>query len=66
MTTLSIPDMSCGHCKAAVEVALANVPGTRDVVVDLANRQVSIAGSADMPALLAALAAAGYPATATP
>jgi copper chaperone len=66
MTTLSIPDMSCGHCKATVEAALATVPGTRDVAVDLAARQVSLAGDAAMPAVLAALAAAGYPATVTP
>lgn len=63
MTTLSIPDMSCGHCKAAVEAALATVPGARDVAVDLSTRQVSLAGDAPIPALLAALAAAGYPAT---
>lgn len=66
MTTLSIPDMSCGHCKAAFEAALATVPGTRDVAVDLASRQVSLGGDAAMPALLAALTAAGYPATAAP
>jgi copper chaperone len=66
MTTLSIPDMSCGHCKAAVEAALATVPGTRDIAVDLANRKVSLAGDATVVVVLAALAAAGYPATVTP
>jgi copper chaperone len=65
MTTLSIPDMSCGHCKAAVEAALAAVPGTRNVVVDLAGRQVSLESVAPMAALLAALNAAGYPAQVT-
>lgn len=63
MTTLSIPDMSCGHCKATVEAALTGVPGTRDIRVDLAQRQVSVAGDAPLPALLAALSAVGYPAT---
>jgi copper chaperone len=62
MTRLSIPDMNCGHCKAAVETALAAVPGTRDVAVDLAGRTVTVAGEAPLPALLAALNAAGYPA----
>jgi copper chaperone len=65
MTTLSIPDMSCGHCKAAVEKALASVPGAGDVAVDLAARKVSVTGPADTAALLAALDAAGYPATAS-
>ncbi|MCU0825892.1 MAG: heavy-metal-associated domain-containing protein [Tabrizicola sp.] len=65
MTTLSIPDMSCGHCKAAVEAALSSVPGTRDVKVDLASRSVTLGGTALIPDLIAALHEAGYPATET-
>ena len=64
MTELSIPDMSCGHCKAAVERALAAAaPGAR-VEVDLARRIVRIEPAHDLPALIAALRAAGYAATA--
>lgn len=63
MTTLSIPDMSCGHCKAAVEQALATVPGAGSVTVDLAGRAATVSGPADLAAMLAALDAAGYPAT---
>ena len=67
MTTLSIPDMSCGHCKAAVEQALGAVPGAGSVSVDLAARAATVSGTADLAAMLAALDAAGYPATpATP
>jgi len=62
MTTLSIPDMSCGHCKAAVEAALATVPGAGPVTVDLTSRKVDISGSAPLGTLLAALETAGYPA----
>lgn len=62
MTRLSIPDMSCGHCKASVEAALANVPGSGPVVVDLAAREATVGGPAPAAALLAALQAAGYPA----
>jgi copper chaperone len=62
MTRLSIPDMSCGHCKAAVETALAAVPGSGAVSVDLTLREVRVDGAAPLDALLAALAAAGYPA----
>ncbi len=65
MTNLSIPDMSCGHCKVAVEAALAAVPGVRDISVDLAERRASVGGEAPAPALLAALEAAGYPAQVT-
>lgn len=63
MTRLSVPDMSCGHCKASIEAALAAVPGTGAVRVDLASRSVEIDGSAALPAVLAALDAAGYPAS---
>lgn len=67
MTTLSIPDMSCGHCKAAVEKALATVPGAGNVTVDLATRQVTVSGPVELAPLLAALDAAGYTAApATP
>lgn len=64
MTTLSIPDMSCGHCKAAVEAALSTVPGADAVTVDLATRKVDVTGTADLAAMLAALQVAGYPAQA--
>jgi copper chaperone len=64
MTTLSIPDMSCGHCKAAVEAALAAVPDSGAVTVDMSARKAAVTGPAALPALLAALDAAGYPATA--
>jgi copper chaperone len=63
MTMLSIPDMSCGHCKATVEAALASVPDAGPVQVDLSGRTVEIAGSAPLQAVLAALDRAGYPAT---
>ena len=62
MTTLSVPDMSCGHCKATVEAALAKVEGTGSVTVDLSLREVTVSGTAAAPALLAALDGAGYPA----
>ena len=64
MTTYSIPDMSCGHCKAAVEAALSQVPDAEEVRVDLPARQVRVTGAAPQAAVLAALEAAGYPAQA--
>ncbi len=60
MTLLSVPDMSCGHCKASVEAALSPLPGMAPVEVDLANRQVKVAGPADQA--LTALEAIGFPA----
>jgi copper chaperone len=62
MTRLSVPDMSCGHCKATVEAALGAVPLAGTIVVDLASRHVEVTGAAPAAALIAALAQAGYPA----
>jgi copper chaperone len=61
MTLLSVPDMSCGHCKASVEAALGTISGMSPVSVDLATRQISVAGPA--AAAVAALDAIGFPAT---
>ncbi len=60
MTTLSVPDMSCGHCKASIEAALA--PLATRVEVDLPARRVSAEG-APPEALVKALDAIGFPAT---
>jgi copper chaperone len=63
MTTLSVPDMSCNHCKMTVEAALGAVPGAASVKVDLSTRQVVVSGAAPADALIKALDVAGYPAT---
>ena len=63
MTTLSVPDMSCGHCKATVESAIGAVPHVGTVTVDLASRKVEVTGPAPASDLVKALDAAGYPAT---
>ena len=60
MTTLSVPDMTCGHCKASVEAALS--PLARAVEVDLPARRVRAEG-APPEALVQALAQIGFPAT---
>jgi copper chaperone len=65
MTTLSVPDMSCGHCKAVVETALAAVPDAGTVEVDLAARIARVSGPAPAAELLTALDQAGYPASVT-
>ena len=64
MTTLKVPDMTCGHCKATVEAAIHALDQSAAVAVDLAAQTVQI-GAARVPtaAILAALQEAGYPAT---
>ncbi len=61
--TLSVPDMSCGHCKAAVERTIATQDAQARVVVDLSSRTVAVESAAPAEALMKALADEGYPAT---
>lgn len=64
MTNYAIPDMSCGHCKATVEQTVRGLDPSATLTFDMAARRVQITTSAAQPALLAALEAEGYPATA--
>lgn len=59
---LSIPDMSCGHCRASVEKAVRAIDGGAQIAVDLGARTVDLQTSAPPAALLKALADEGYPA----
>ena len=63
MTTLSIPDMTCGHCKASVESALAALGDAGSVSVDLAAKTATATGPATPARLLQALDEVGFPAT---
>ncbi|AWN16764.1 heavy metal binding protein [Salinisphaera sp. LB1] len=56
--------MSCQHCVAAVNEALAEVDGVERVVqVDLDSGVAEVEGDADTQALLAAVREEGYEAT---
>ena len=63
MTKLKVPEMSCGHCKAVIEKAVAGVDADARVSVDLENRTVSIESTIADAALIDALKAGGYEAT---
>lgn len=60
MTRLSIPGMSCGHCKAAVERAVASVDPDAEVTFDMAARQADVRSDAGNDMLIAALRGEGY------
>lgn len=55
--TFTVPDMSCGHCKAAIEAAITQAGGR--ATVDLAARTVAVEGL-DQDRAVAAIRAAGY------
>lgn len=60
---LSVPDLSCEHCRRAVQGALGDL-GIQDVEVDLVAKRVTLdTEEALLPAALKALAEEGYPAT---
>lgn len=62
MILLNVPDMSCGHCKSAVENAIKAVDSTAEVTVDVDTKTVRIPENIDTNAVLAAMKNAGYPA----
>ena len=59
-TVIKVEGMMCPHCKAMVEKVCKGVSGTEDAVVDLAAKQVTVTGSADLEALHKAINDAGY------
>jgi len=67
MLRLKVTGMTCGHCEQAVRTALARVPGvTRVVDVSRARGEAVVEGQSDVPALVAAVRAAGYAAEPAP
>jgi len=63
MQTFNVEKMMCGGCVSAVEKALQALDGVERVEVDLEAKQAKVEGAVDADAVIAALIAAGYPAT---
>jgi copper chaperone len=58
--TYAVPGISCAHCKASIEAAVAGVPGVDAVEVDVAARTVRVDGDVSDEAVRAAIDDAGY------
>jgi copper chaperone len=59
--TYRVDGMTCGHCVAAVEGEISQLPGVAAVRADLASGQVTVHGEAlDDAAVAAAVDEAGY------
>lgn len=59
-----VPEMSCGHCVAAIEKAVKAADPSATIRTDLAAHTTEIDSTVSSAALLQVLAEAGYPATA--
>ena len=62
MSVFSVPDMTCGHCKAAITEALEAVDDGVDIDVNMETREIDVRSTAGDAAILKALGDAGYPA----
>jgi copper chaperone len=61
--TLSVPDISCGHCKSSIEGAVATVSGVSVVEVHIDERSVDVDFDDDtvtLAAIVEAIEAQGY------
>lgn len=60
MTRFNVPEMSCGHCTAAIEKAVKAVDASAEIDCDLSDRTVTITSALAAEALQAAILDAGY------
>jgi copper chaperone len=61
--TLSVPDISCGHCKSSIEGALQPLDGVEAASVSIDDRNVAISydeSAVDVDAFIAAIDEQGY------
>ena len=58
--TYSVPGISCGHCKAAIEGELAPLDGVESAIVDIEAKTVVVIGEITPDAVGAAIDEAGY------
>lgn len=57
----TLPDMSCGHCVAAITQALKAADAQTGIQVDLQAKAVEVDSALPRETLAAALTEAGYP-----
>ena len=58
--TYNVPDISCDHCKQAIERGVSQLQGVASVDVDIDAKTVTITGDLDERAIVAAIDEAGY------
>ena len=61
--TLSVPDISCAHCKSAIEGAVAPMEGVSQASVTIDDRTVAVSfdeSSVDLASIITAIEDQGY------
>lgn len=61
MYRFSLPDLSCGHCVAAITEALQSADAAARIDIDLPGKTAEVDSKLPRERLAAALAEAGYP-----
>ena len=59
----NVPEVSCGHCKSAIETALQPLNGVQEADVDIESKSVSVAfdeSVTDRATVVRAIESAGY------
>lgn len=61
-TTLSVPEIHCGHCKMSIEGAVSVLDGVADASVDVDTRTVTLRfdAPATLDEIIAAIEGQGY------
>jgi copper chaperone CopZ len=61
-TTFQVTGMTCGHCERAVTEEISQIPGVRDVAVDLGSGSVTVTATklVDRSDIASAVDEAGY------
>ena len=61
--SFNVPDVSCGHCKSAIETALQPLNGVQEATVDVEAKSVAVAydeAVTDRASVVRAIESAGY------
>ncbi|MDJ0622581.1 MAG: heavy metal-associated domain-containing protein [Desulfocapsaceae bacterium] len=60
MAMVKIKGMTCQHCVASTKEALEQIPGVKDVIVDLEKGQATYSGDVDQEKIKDAITKIGF------
>lgn len=63
MSKFSVPEMSCGHCKASIEKAVLDADAGAELSFDMEAREIEVDSTLDTAEIIATMKDAGYEAS---